>query len=149
VLEMGEAESAARTLGLDVVTAEVRRAEDIAPAFGALKGRAEALYVTTDPILNSYRVRIITLANLARLPVITTQREFVEAGGLVSYGPNYPDLFRRAGDYVDKILRGAKSGDLPVEQPTKFDLVINLTAAKGLGLAIPEPFLLRADELIE
>ena len=149
VLEMGEAESAARTLGLDVVTSEVRRAEDIAPAFGALKGRAEALYVTTDPILNSYRVRIITLANLARLPVITTQREFVEAGGLVSYGPNYPDLFRRAGDYVDKILRGAKSGDLPVEQPTKFDLVINLTAAKGLGLAIPEPFLLRADELIE
>ena len=149
VLEMGEAESAARTLGLDVVTSEVRRAEDIAPAFGELKGRAEALYVTTDPILNSYRVRIITLANLARLPVITTQREFVEAGGLVSYGPNYPDLFRRAGDYVDKILRGAKSGDLPVEQPTKFDLVINLTAAKGLGLAIPEPFLLRADELIE
>src|SRR6516165_9077813 len=149
VLEMGEAESAARTLGLDAVRLEIMRAQHIAPAFEALKGRAEALYVATDPILNSYHVRIITLANLARLPVITTQREFVEAGGLMSYGPNYPDLFRRAGDYVDKILRGAKSGDLPVEQPTKFDLVINLTAAKALGLAIPEPFLLRADEVIE
>jgi len=149
VLEMGEAESAARTLGLDVVRLEITRAQDIAPAFEALKGRAEALYVATDPILNSYHVRIITLANLARLPMIATQREFVEAGGLMSYGPNYPDLFRRAGDYVDKILRGAKSGDLPVEQPTKFDLVINLTAAKALGLAIPEPFLLRADEVIE
>ena len=90
-----------------------------------------------------------TLANLARLPMIATQREFVDAGGLMSYGPNYSDLFRRAGDYVDKILRGAKPGELPVEQPTKFDLVINLTAAKGLGLTIPESFLLRADELIE
>jgi len=149
VLEMGEAESAARTLGLDVVRLEIRRAPDIAPAFEALKGRAEALYVATDPILNSYQVRIVTLANLARLPIIANASEFVEAGGLMSYGPNYPDLFRRAADYVDKILRGAKSGDLPVEQPTKFDLVINLTAAKALGLAIPEPFLLRADEVIE
>jgi putative ABC transport system substrate-binding protein len=149
VLEMGEAESAARTVGLDVVRREIRRAQDIAPAFEALKGRAEALYVTTDPILNSNHVRIITLANLARLPMIATQREFVDAGGLMSYGPNYSDLFRRAGDYVDKILRGAKPGELPVEQPTKFDLVINLTAAKGLGLTIPESFLLRADELIE
>jgi len=149
VLEMGEAESAARTVGLDVVRLEIRRVQDIAPAFEALKGRAEALYVTTDPILNSNHVRVITLANLARLPMIATQREFVDAGGLMSYGPNYSDLFRRAGDYVDKILRGAKPGELPVEQPTKFDLVINLTAAKGLGLTIPESFLLRADELIE
>src|SRR5215469_4708357 len=149
VLEMGEAESAARTVGLDVVRLEIRRAQDIAPAFEALKGRAEALYVTTDPILNSNHVRIITLANLARLPMIATQREFVDGGSLMSYGPNYSDLFRRAGGYVDKILRGAKPGELPVEQPTKFDLVINLTAAKGLGLTIPESFLLRADELIE
>src|SRR5262249_46951552 len=149
VLEMGEAESAARAVGLDVVRLEIRRAQDIAPAFEALKGRAEALYVTTDPILNSNHVRIITLANLARLPMIATQREFVDAGSLMSYGPNYSDLFRRAADYVDKILRGAKPGDVPVEQPSKFDLVLNLTAAKGLGLTIPESFLLRADEVIE
>jgi putative tryptophan/tyrosine transport system substrate-binding protein len=149
VLEMGEAESAARTVGLDVVRLEIRRAQDIAPAFEALKGRAEALYVTTDPILNSNHVRIITLANLARLPMIATQREFVDGGSLMSYGPNYSDLFRRAADYVDKILRGAKPGDIPVEQPSKFDLVLNVTAAKGLGLTIPESFLLRADEVIE
>ena len=148
-LEMGEAESAARTVGLDVVRLEIRRAQDIAPAFEAFKGRAEALYVTTDPILNSNHVRIVTLANLARLPMIATQREFVDGGGLMSYGPNYSDLFRRAGDYVDKILRGAKPGELPVEQPTKFDLVINRTTAKALGLMIPESFLLRADEVIE
>src|SRR5262249_52824138 len=147
VLEMGEAESAARTLGLDVVRLEIRRAQDIAPAFEALKGRAEALYVTTDPILNSNHVRITTLANLARLPMIATQREYVDAGSLMSYGPNYSNLFRRAAD--DKILRGAKPGDIPVEQPSKFDLVLNLTAAKGLGLTIPESFLLRADEVIE
>jgi len=89
------------------------------------------------------------LANLARLPMIATQREFVDGGSLMSYGPNYSDLFRHAADYVDKILRGAKPGDLPVEQPTKFDLVINLTTAKALGLAIPETFLARADEVIE
>jgi putative ABC transport system substrate-binding protein len=149
VLEMGEAESAARTVGLNVVRLEIRRAQDIAPAFEALKGRAEALYVTTDPILNSNHVRIITLANLARLPMITTQREFVDAGSLMSYGPNYPNLFRRAADYVDKILRGAKPGDIPVEQPSKFDLVLNLTAAKGLGLEISPKLLALADEVIE
>jgi putative ABC transport system substrate-binding protein len=149
VLEMGEAESAARTVGLNVVRLEIRRAQDIAPAFEALKGRAEALYVTTDPILNSNHVRIITLANLARLPMITTQREFVDAGSLMSYGPNYPNLFRRAADYVDKILRGAKPGDIPVEQPSKFDLVLNLTAAKGLGLETSPKLLAIADEVIE
>src|SRR5215469_4998369 len=149
VLEMGEAESAARTVGLDVVRLEIRRAQDIAPAFEALKGRAEALYVTTDPILNSNHVRIVTLANLARLPMIATQREFVDAGSLMSYGPNYSDLFRRAGDYVDKILRGAKPGELPVEQPTKFDLVVNLTTAKALGLTVPPDLLVAADEVIE
>ena len=146
VLELGEAESAARTLGLDVVRLEVRRAPDIAPTFDALKGRAEALYVAADPILVTNRVRIVTLA---RLPMIASASEFVEAGGLMSYGPNQPDLWRRAGDYVDKVLRGTRPADIPVEQPTKLDLVINLTAAKALGLAIPEPFLLRADELIE
>ena len=111
--------------------------EDIAPAFEALKGRAEALYVVTDPLVITNRVRINTLALAARLPTIYSFREYVEAGGLMSYGPNFPDLFRRAADFVDKILRGAKPADIPVEQPTKFDLVINLTTAKALGLDDP------------
>jgi putative ABC transport system substrate-binding protein len=149
VLEMDEVQTAARTLGLEVARLEMRRAEDITATFEALKGRAEALYLVVDPLLNTNRIRINTLANVARLPTITGQREYVEAGSLMSYGPNYSDLFRRAADYVDKILRGAKPGDLPVEQPTKFDLIINVTTAKALGLSIPESFLLRADEVIE
>src|SRR5712691_1900973 len=149
VLDMGEAQAAARKLGLEVTTSEIRRAEDIAPAFDALKGRADALYVCTDPLVNTHRIRVNTLALAARLPTIHGLREYVEAGGLMSYGPNVPDLLRRAADYVDKILRGAKPGEIPVEQPTKFDLVINLATAKALGLKIPESFLLRADEVIE
>jgi putative ABC transport system substrate-binding protein len=150
VLERGEVRAAARTLGLDeIITLEIRRGEDIVPAFEALKGRAEALYVVIDPLVNTYRIRINTLALAARLPTMHTLREGVEAGGLMSYGANFPDLFRRAAELVDKILRGAKAGDIPVEQPTKFDLVINLTTAKALGLTIPESFLLRADEVIE
>src|SRR5215471_11611852 len=149
VSQRGEAQAAAHTLGLEVVSAEIRRAEDIAPAFETLKGRADALYVFGDPLMATNRIRINTLAQGARLPTIYSQREFVEAGGLMSYGPNFADLFGRAAEYVDKILRGAKPGDLPVQQPTKFDLVINLTTAKALGLTIPEPFLLRADEVIE
>jgi putative ABC transport system substrate-binding protein len=149
VLDMGEVQAAARTFGLEVATSEVRRVEDVAPAFDALKGRADALYVCGDPLMNTHRTRINILAVGARLPTMHGSRDYVEAGGLISYGPNIPDLFRRAGDFVDKILRGAKPGDIPVEQPTKFDLVVNLTTAKALGLAIPEPFLLRADELIE
>ena len=134
VLDMGEAQATARTLGLEVTTSEIRRAEDISPAFDALKGRADALYVCVDPLVNTHRIRINTLALAARLPTMHGLREYVEAGGLMSYGPNLPDLFRRAADYVDKILRGAKPADIPVEQPTKFDLVINLTTAKALGL---------------
>jgi putative ABC transport system substrate-binding protein len=149
VQEMGEIQAAAGTLGLDVPTFEIRRAEDIAPAFEALKGRAEALYVVGDALVFTHRVRINTLALAARLPTILFLREYVEAGGLMSYGPNFPDLFRRAADYVDKILRGAKPGDIPVEQPTKFDLIMNLTTAKALGLSIPESFLVRADGVIE
>ena len=149
VLDMREAQVAARTLGLEVATLEIRRAGEIAPAFEALKGRTDALYVCIDPLTNTHRIRIHTLALAARLPTIHGLREFVEAGGLMSYGPNLPDQFRRAADYVDKILRGAKPADLPVEQPTKFDFVINLTTAKALGLTIPESFLLRADEVIE
>jgi putative ABC transport system substrate-binding protein len=147
-LEMGEVQAAARTLGLEVATFEIRRAEDIAPAIEALKGRADALYVAGDPLLNANRIGINTLAVGAKLPTIYIQREFVEAGGLISYGPNFPDLFRRAAGHVDKILRGAKPADIPVEQPTKFDLVVNLITAKALGLTIPESFLLRADEVI-
>ena len=149
VLDMREVQATGRTLGLEVITLEIRRGEDIVPAFEALNGRAEALYVVIDPLVNIHRVRINTLALAARLPTMHTFREGVEAGGLMSYGPNFPDLFRRAADYADKILRGAKPADLPVEQPTKFDLVINLTTAKALGLTIPESFLLRADEVIE
>jgi ABC-type uncharacterized transport system substrate-binding protein len=149
VLEMGEAQAGARTLGLEVTTLEIRRVEDIVPAFEALKGRADALYVCTDPVLAANRIRINTLANVARLPTITAFREWIEAGSLMSYGPNVPDLFRRAAEYVDKILRGAKPGDLPVEQPTKFDFIINLTTAKALGLEVSPTLLARADEVIE
>jgi len=149
VLEMREAQAAARALGLEVATPEIRRAEDIVPAFEALNGHAQALYVASDPLLYANRVRINTLALGARLPTMHATREYVEAGGLMSYGANYPDLFRRAGDYVDKILRGAKPADLPVEQPTKFDLVVNLITAKVLGLTVPPTVLARADEVIE
>ena len=103
----------------------------------------------TDPLVITNRIRINTLALGARLPTMHGLREYVEAGGLMSYGPNFPDLFRRAADYVDKILRGAKPADIPVEQPTKFDLVINLTTAKALGLTVPPTLLARADEVIE
>jgi putative ABC transport system substrate-binding protein len=150
VLEMREAQVASRTLGIEVVAAlEIRRGEDIGAAFESLKGRAQALYVVGDPLVTIHRSRIGILALGARLPSIHTNREPVEAGGLMSYGANLPDLFRRAGDYVDKILRGAKPGDIPVEQPTKFDLIINLTTAKALGLAMPPTLLVRADEVIE
>ena len=149
VLDMREAQAAAHTLGLDVVTSEVRRPQDIAYAFDTLKGRAEALYVSNDPLVNTNRTRISILALGARLPTMHGLREHVEAGGLISYAPNYPNLFRRSADFVDKILRGTTPSDIPVEQPTKFDLVINLITAKALGLTIPELFLFRADEVIE
>jgi putative ABC transport system substrate-binding protein len=147
--EMAEAEAAARMLGLEVSTFPLRRHEDIATAFRTLKGTAEALYVGADPLVNSNRLRINILALGARLPTMHGFREAVEVGALLSYGPNFADLFRRAADYVDKILRGTKPAELPVEQPTRFDLVINLTTASALDLTIPESFLLRADEVIE
>jgi putative ABC transport system substrate-binding protein len=149
VLELGEVHAAARTLGLEVATLEIRRAQDIAPAFEALKGHSEALYVCAEALANANRIRINILAVGARLPTMHGYRDYVEAGGLMSYGANIPDQFRRAAEYVDKILRGAKPGDLPVEQPTKFDLIVNLTAAKALGLEIPPLLLARADEVIE
>jgi putative ABC transport system substrate-binding protein len=149
VLEMGEAQAAARTLGIEVAPLEIQRAEDIAPAFDALKARADALYVAVNALVTTNRTRIITLALGARLPTIFNTRDFVKAGALMSYGPDYPNLFRRTAELVDKILRATKPGDIPVEQPTKFDLILNLTTAKALGLTIPESFLLRADEVIE
>jgi putative ABC transport system substrate-binding protein len=148
-LEVREVQAAARTLGTDVVILEVRRAEDIAPAIEALHGEADALYVANDALFNDNRARVNALALDARLPTIHGFREIVVAGGLMSYGPDYLDLFRRAADYVDKILRGTKPGDIPVEQPTKFDLIINLKTAKALGLDIPPSLLARADEVIE
>src|SRR5262249_53232967 len=128
---------------------EIQRAEDIAPALGSLKGDAQALYVVVDPLVNVERARINALALGARLATMHGFREHVEAGGLVSYGPNSPDLWRRAADLVDKILRGTKAADIPVEQPTKFDLVINLQTAKALGLTVPPTLLARADDVIE
>jgi putative ABC transport system substrate-binding protein len=149
VLEMRDVQATARTLGLKAALMEIGRAEDITPAFESLKERADALYVSTDPLMLTNWVHISTLALGARLPTMLGFREYVAAGALMSYGPNFPDLFRRAADFVDKILRGTKPADIPVEQPTKFELIINLTTAKALGLTIPESFLLRADEVIE
>jgi putative ABC transport system substrate-binding protein len=148
-LEMGEVQSAARTLGLEVATLEIRRAGDIAPAFKTLKGRVQALYVAADPLVTANRIRINTLALGARLPTMHGFRELAEAAGLMSYGANFSELYRRSGNFVDKILRGAKAGDIPVEQPTKFDLVINLTTATALGLDLPATVLSRADQVIE
>jgi ABC-type uncharacterized transport system substrate-binding protein len=149
MLEVHEVEAMVRTLGLESVTPEVRRPEDIAPAVESLKDGVNALYVISDPVINTNRIRINTLALRARIPTMHSLREYVEVGGLISYGPNVSDMFRRAGELVDKILRGAKPADIPVEQPTKFDLVINVTTAKALGLAVPLPLMARADEVIE
>jgi putative ABC transport system substrate-binding protein len=147
--ETGEVEAIARTLRLEITRLEFRRVEDIAPAIEAIKGRADALYVCTDLFANTNRVLINTLALEARLPTMHSIRTLAEARGLISNAADLPALFRRAGDFVDKNLRGAKPGDLPVEQPPKFELVFNLKTAKTLGLMIPESFLMRADEVIE
>jgi ABC-type uncharacterized transport system substrate-binding protein len=148
VLEIGEVQAAGRTLGVDVDKFEIRRGH-IAPAFEAFKGGSQALYLCADALLNTYRNRVNILALGARLPTIYPSRNFLESGGFISYGVNNADLFRRAADYVDKILRGAKPSSLPVEQPTKFELVFNLTVAKALGLEMSPTLLARADEVIE
>ena len=149
VLEMGETQAAARMLGLEVVPLVIQRPEDIAGALQTLKARADALYVAVDQLMVANRTSILTSALGARLPTIFSTRDFVTAGALMSYGPSYTERFRHAADYVDKILRGAKPGDLPVDQPTKFELVINLKTAKALGLTIPQSLRVRADEIIE
>ena len=148
-LEVGEAQAVARALGLEITPLEIRRTEDIAPAFETLKSQTDALYVVSDALMAASRTRIITFALSARLPTIFSYRDYVKAGGLMSYGPDFTDLFRHAADIVDKILHGTKPGDVPVEQPTKFEFVLNLTTAKALGLTIPASFLSLADDLIE
>jgi putative ABC transport system substrate-binding protein len=149
VLEMGETQAAARMLGLEIAPLVIQRAEDIAPAFQTLKTRADALYVAVDQLIVANRTSILTAALGARLPTIFSTRDFVKAGALMSYGPSYTERFRHAADYVNKILHGTKPGDLPVDQPTKFELVINLTTAKALGLTIPPSLLARADEIVQ
>jgi putative ABC transport system substrate-binding protein len=147
--EAREVEAAAKTFDIQVVPLEILSANDIAPALDALKSRADALYIVVDALLLVHAVRINTMALGARMPTMHGARELLAAGGLISYGADFVDLWRRSADYIDKILRGAKPADIPVEQPTKFELVINLATAKALGLTIPPTLLARADEVIE
>ncbi len=147
--EVADFRTAAQALGIEVIRADIFKPEDIAPVIESLRGRTDAIYVQTIPIFATNRERLNTLALGARLPAFAGSREFAEASGLMSYGPNFSDLFRRSGDLVDKILRGAKPANLPVEQPVKFDLVVNLIIAKAHGLAISPLLLARADEVIE
>jgi putative ABC transport system substrate-binding protein len=149
VVQMNEAVAAARTLGLDTIKIEIRKVDDFAPAFESIKIGADAISVANGPLMATHRVLINALALNAGLPTVHGGREHIEAGGLISYAPNFPDLYRRAADLIDKILRGAKPANIPVEQPTKFDLAINLKTAKLLGLEVPPMLLARADEVIE
>lgn len=149
MLEMREVRALATTLGVEITAPEIRRAEDITLALEIFKGGTEAVYVIGDPLVNSNLGRIITASSAARLPTLFNVGDFVKAGGLISYGPSFSDMFQRAADYTDKILRGAKPGELPIEQPTKFELFINLTTAKALGITIPGILLARADQVIE
>ena len=147
--ELDQVQATAGALGFEAVALKIRRAEDIAPALDGLNNRADALYVAPDALVGSNAARIITLALSARVPTLFANRRDVQAGGLLSYGPSEPAMFRRAADFVDKILHGAKPGDIPVEQPTQFELVVNLTTAKALGIEVPHNLLVLADEVIE
>jgi len=149
MIEMREVVTKARSLGLEATAIEVGQADEVFSAIESLKGRADALYVATDPLIFSNRVRISAMAQAQRLPTIFGGREYPEAGALMSYGPNWAELFRHAAEQVDKILRGTKPADIPVEQPTKFDLIVNLKTAKAIGLELPPSLLARADEVIE
>jgi putative tryptophan/tyrosine transport system substrate-binding protein len=149
VLELREVQAAAHVLGLEVATLEIRRAGDITPAFEGLKDRADALYVVTEPLVSTNRTRINILAVGARLPTMHGVREFVEAGGLMSYGASFPDEYRHAADLVDKILRGTKPAISRLSSRPSFELIINLTTAKALGLDVPPSMLVRADVVIE
>ncbi len=147
--ELETAEKAAQAMGFATVRAEIRNSGDVQPAIEALAGKADALYVCIDPLVNTNNVRINALAQAARLPTMHSSRDNIDSGGMISYGPDTIDLFRRAAEFVDKILRGAKPADLPVEQPTKFELVINLKMAKAIGLEVAPTVLARADQVIE
>lgn len=147
--ELEAVTAASHALGLETARAEFRPSEDFAPAIAPLQGRVDALYVCLDPLVATNGKRINAAAVAARLPMMHGIRENALAGGLVSYGPNFPAMSRRAAEIVDKILRGAKPADIPVEQPTQFDLIINLTTAKALSLKVPGMLLARADEVIE
>jgi ABC-type uncharacterized transport system substrate-binding protein len=149
VLEMRELQASARALQIEVDRLEIRQVEDITSSFGEIKNPPDVLYVCPDPLVLAQRSRIISLAMTKMLPTFSGFREFTRAGALMSYGPNVPDLFRRAAELADRVLRGAKPADIPVEQPIKFDLVINVTTAKALGLAVPDKLLALADEVIE
>jgi ABC-type uncharacterized transport system substrate-binding protein len=148
-LQTDAVKAVAGRFGVAVVIVEIRGAEDIAPAIEALEGRSDALIIPSEPLYNTNRTQINSSTVRAQLPTIYFDRVYVDTGGLMSYGPNWPSFWRRAAELVDKILRGAKPGEIPVEQPTKFDLVVNLTTAKALGLAFPPTLLARADEVIE
>jgi putative tryptophan/tyrosine transport system substrate-binding protein len=148
-LEMKDVQTLAGTIGVETITLQIRQAEELGPALQSLNNLADALYFASDPLFNSNRILINNMVLGLRLPTIYAFREYIEAGGLMSYGANFPALFRRGAEFVDRILRGAKPADIPVEQPTKFDLVINLTTAKTLGLTVPDKLLALADEVIE
>ena len=149
-LQWPQAQEAAALLGMQLISIEVRTALDIASAFDAAKQQgADGVVVLPDPLTSSHRPAIVEQAAKARMPALYSYREYVDAGGLLAYGPNDRTLFRRVAVYVDKILKGAKPSDLPVEQPTKFELVVNLKTAKALGITVPTSILLRADEVIE
>ena len=147
--DMREVRAAARSLGIDVVAAEIRHAEDIGPAFDAFNGQVDGLYLFSDLLVMAHLPRINTLAQAARLPTMYGFREQVVAGGLISYGPDVLDLHRRVAAYADKIFKGAKPGDLPIEQPTRFEFVLNMKTAKALGLKIPGSILVQATKVIE
>ena len=147
-LQLQGAEAAARTLGVQLEVVPVRGADDFDSALKALRG-IDGLLPADNPLFTTHRARLVDAVARSRLPAIYPLKGYVDAGGLTSYGPDYPDLYRHAAIYVDKILKGAKPGDLPVEQPTKFELVINNRTAKAIGLTIPPSFLLRADQLVE
>jgi ABC-type uncharacterized transport system substrate-binding protein len=149
VEESSAAEAAARAFGIEAIKLEIRQGGEIASSLDSIKGRADALYVTNSSLLNNNRQRVIAPALAMRLPTMFAERAWLDAGGMISFGANISDLYRRSADLVDKILHGTKPADIPVEQPTKFDLVVNLITAKAIGLAIPETFLVRATEVIE
>jgi putative ABC transport system substrate-binding protein len=149
MLEAERVRATAHALDLEAARLEIWRSEEITPAFEAIRGKADALYVVSDALIAANRTLITTLALSARLPTILSYGDYVESGGLMSYGPNYANLFRRAADMVDKILHGTKPGDIPIEQPSKFELVINLVTARAIGLTVPSTVLSRADRVIE